>query len=173
MRPCPLWVVHALDALHLYADLHLMARLDNFSCPAWFYLQQRQCACYLCLSAKPAVVVLGCVVKRDLRSARAAKKYAAFLASEAVIKQIPRLLGPGLNKAGKFPTLVTHNDKLEDKVPRGPSCFLVASSGHHMLSQLPANDFVQMFCRGWVQVSHPGRLSGSALLLQEAFIARM
>jgi len=31
-----------------------------------------------------------------------AKKYHAFLASEAVIKQIPRLLGPGLNKAGKF-----------------------------------------------------------------------
>lgn len=29
-----------------------------------------------------------------------AKKYHAFLASEAVIKQIPRLLGPGLNKAG-------------------------------------------------------------------------
>jgi large subunit ribosomal protein L10Ae len=46
----------------------------------------------------------------------AAKKYAAFLASESVIKQIPRLLGPGLNKAGKFPTLVSHNDKLEDKV---------------------------------------------------------
>lgn len=31
-----------------------------------------------------------------------AKKYHAFLASESVIKQIPRLLGPGLNKAGKF-----------------------------------------------------------------------
>ncbi|WRX33744.1 Ribosomal protein uL1/ribosomal biogenesis protein - like 6 [Theobroma cacao] len=31
-----------------------------------------------------------------------AKKYQAFLASEAIIKQIPRLLGPGLNKAGKF-----------------------------------------------------------------------
>ncbi|BDA41635.1 g92 [Coccomyxa elongata] len=45
-----------------------------------------------------------------------AKKYAAFLASESVIKQIPRLLGPGLNKAGKFPTLVSHNDKLEEKV---------------------------------------------------------
>ena len=36
-----------------------------------------------------------------------AKKYNAFLASESIIKQIPRLLGPGLNKAGKFPTLVT------------------------------------------------------------------
>lgn len=45
-----------------------------------------------------------------------AKKYNAFLASESVIKQIPRLLGPGLNKAGKFPTLVTHSEPLEVKV---------------------------------------------------------
>ena len=45
-----------------------------------------------------------------------AKKYHAFLASEAVIKQIPRLLGPGLNKAGKFPTLVSHNETLDSKV---------------------------------------------------------
>ncbi|XP_018008136.1 60S ribosomal protein L10a isoform X2 [Hyalella azteca] len=45
-----------------------------------------------------------------------AKKYNAFLASESLIKQIPRLLGPGLNKAGKFPTMVTHQDKLTEKV---------------------------------------------------------
>ena len=45
-----------------------------------------------------------------------AKKYAAFLASETVIKQIPRLLGPGLNKAGKFPTLISHAESLEAKV---------------------------------------------------------
>jgi large subunit ribosomal protein L10Ae len=44
-----------------------------------------------------------------------AKKYDAFLASEALIKQIPRLLGPGLHKAGKFPTAVTHADNLNDK----------------------------------------------------------
>ena len=30
-----------------------------------------------------------------------AKKYHAFLAYEAIIKQVPRLLGPMLNKAGK------------------------------------------------------------------------
>jgi len=36
-----------------------------------------------------------------------AQSYHAFLASDAVIKQIPRLLGPGLNKAGKFPTPIT------------------------------------------------------------------
>ncbi|KAJ8331758.1 hypothetical protein BDV3_000794 [Batrachochytrium dendrobatidis] len=45
-----------------------------------------------------------------------AKKYDAFLASEALIKQIPRLLGPGLSKAGKFPTPVSHTDNLEDKI---------------------------------------------------------
>ena len=59
-----------------------------------------------------------------------AKKYDAFLASEALIKQIPRLLGPGLSKgelsysrpiiillnpyivAGKFPTSVSYAEDL-------------------------------------------------------------
>merc|ERR1712228_805465 len=45
-----------------------------------------------------------------------AKKYHGFLASDSVIKQIPRLLGPGLNKAGKFPTLLSCNDNLISKV---------------------------------------------------------
>ena len=45
-----------------------------------------------------------------------AKKYDAFLASESLIKQIPRLLGPGLNKAGKFPSLLTHGDNIDDKI---------------------------------------------------------
>lgn len=46
----------------------------------------------------------------------AAKQYDAFLASDALIKQIPRLLGPGLNKAGKFPTLLTHGENMPAKV---------------------------------------------------------
>ena len=45
-----------------------------------------------------------------------AKKYHAFVASESLIKQIPRLLGPGLNKAGKFPTLVQQSEELSNKV---------------------------------------------------------
>merc|ERR1712165_434594 len=45
-----------------------------------------------------------------------AKSYDAFLASETLIKQIPRLLGPGLNKAGKFPTLLTHQDDVQTKI---------------------------------------------------------
>merc|ERR1711910_121630 len=45
-----------------------------------------------------------------------AKSYDAFLCTDNLIKQIPRLLGPGLNKAGKFPTLLTHNDNMEGKI---------------------------------------------------------
>ncbi len=45
-----------------------------------------------------------------------AKKFDAFLASDSLIKQIPRLLGPGLSKAGKFPTLLTHSDNMQHKV---------------------------------------------------------
>merc|ERR1712156_680149 len=40
----------------------------------------------------------------DLKKLNKAKKNDAFLASDTLIKQIPRLLGPGLNKAGKFPS---------------------------------------------------------------------
>merc|ERR1712242_394972 len=47
---------------------------------------------------------------------RLAKSYDAFLCSDTLIKQIPRLLGPGLNKAGKFPTMITHMDDLDSKV---------------------------------------------------------
>ena len=45
-----------------------------------------------------------------------AKKYDGFVASATLIKQIPRILGPGLNKAGKFPTAVTHDESLAAKV---------------------------------------------------------
>ncbi|PFH59074.1 hypothetical protein XA68_12839 [Ophiocordyceps unilateralis] len=45
-----------------------------------------------------------------------AHKYDAFVASDALIKQIPRLLGPGLSKAGKFPTPVSHAEDLSLKI---------------------------------------------------------
>nr|XP_020754557.1 60S ribosomal protein L10a-like [Odocoileus virginianus texanus] len=44
-----------------------------------------------------------------------AKKYEAFLASESLIKQIPQILGPGLNKADKLPSLLTHNENMVAK----------------------------------------------------------
>merc|ERR1712033_32814 len=56
-------------------------------------------------------------LNKDKKKVKAlAKKYDAFLASDTLIKQIPRLLGPGFNKAGKFPSLVTHSDDLTVKV---------------------------------------------------------
>ena len=44
-----------------------------------------------------------------------AKRYDFFLASDNMIKQIPRLLGPGLTKAGKFPTLLTSSEDMQEK----------------------------------------------------------
>lgn len=64
-----------------------------------------------------------------------ARKYDAFVSSDTLIKQIPRLLGPGLSKgmspgsmllvvtvalnrtpAGKFPTPISHNEDLASKI---------------------------------------------------------
>jgi large subunit ribosomal protein L10Ae len=45
-----------------------------------------------------------------------AESYDAFLASSTLITQIPRVLGPGLNKAGKFPSAIGSNDNLAAKV---------------------------------------------------------
>jgi len=43
-------------------------------------------------------------------------QYDAFLASESIIKTIPRLVGPHMNRAGKFPTAVAQSDNLTEKV---------------------------------------------------------
>jgi large subunit ribosomal protein L10Ae len=45
-----------------------------------------------------------------------AKQYDQFVASPSLIKQIPKLLGPGLNKAGKFPVLVNNDEDLGAKI---------------------------------------------------------
>jgi len=45
-----------------------------------------------------------------------AKKYDFFMASDNMIKQIPRLLGPGLTKAGKFPTLLSSKEDMQEKI---------------------------------------------------------
>merc|ERR1711926_69395 len=66
-----------------------------------------------CDQAKAAGIA--CMTADDLKKLnkdkkkvkKLAKSYDAFMASDSLIKQIPRLLGPGLSKAGKFPILVT------------------------------------------------------------------
>ena len=45
-----------------------------------------------------------------------AKRYDFFIASDNMIKQIPRLLGPGLTKAGKFPTLLASGEDMQEKI---------------------------------------------------------
>ncbi|KAF3817261.1 hypothetical protein GH733_011661, partial [Mirounga leonina] len=65
---------------------------------------------------KFSVCVLGDQQHCDEAKAKLAKKYDAFLASESLIKQIPRILGPGLNESGKFPSLLTHNENMVAKV---------------------------------------------------------
>jgi len=45
-----------------------------------------------------------------------ANSHNAFLASSTLIRMIPRLLGPGLNKAGKFPSPLGANDDIAEKV---------------------------------------------------------
>lgn len=48
-------------------------------------------------------------------------KYDYFLASDSLIRTLPRLIGPGLNKMGKFPTVVTHSEDLLAKVNEAKS----------------------------------------------------
>jgi len=45
-----------------------------------------------------------------------ANSYDAFLASGTLIRMIPRLLGPGLNKAGKFPSVLGTNEDIPEKI---------------------------------------------------------
>jgi len=45
-----------------------------------------------------------------------ANQYDAFLASATLIRMIPRLLGPGLNKAGKFPSVLGANEDITEKI---------------------------------------------------------
>merc|ERR1711970_337829 len=45
-----------------------------------------------------------------------AKQYDMFIASSTLIKKIPRLLGPTLNKIGKFPLAIMPNEEIKVKV---------------------------------------------------------
>jgi len=45
-----------------------------------------------------------------------ANSYDAFLASASLIRMIPRIAGPGFNKAGKFPSVLGANEDITEKV---------------------------------------------------------
>lgn len=44
-----------------------------------------------------------------------ANKYDGFLASESLTKQIPRIVGPGLNKTSEFPSSPPHKEHMAAK----------------------------------------------------------
>lgn len=72
--------------------------------------------------AKNAGIV--CLSESDLKAMKKDKKlvkklaqsHDAFVASASLIRKIPRLLGPGLNKAGKFPTTCGNGESCVEKV---------------------------------------------------------
>merc|ERR1711967_29041 len=45
-----------------------------------------------------------------------ANTYNFFLASQTIMKQIPRLLGPTMHKLGKFPTLIERTEDMMEKI---------------------------------------------------------
>ena len=47
---------------------------------------------------------------------RWAKRYAVLLATDSLVKKIPTVLGPVLNRIGKFPQVVGQNESLKQKV---------------------------------------------------------
>jgi large subunit ribosomal protein L10Ae len=57
------------------------------------------------------------LIKKDKKIVKKlAQSHSAFVASASLIRKIPRLLGPGLNKAGKFPTACGNADSVLEKV---------------------------------------------------------
>jgi large subunit ribosomal protein L10Ae len=44
------------------------------------------------------------------------QNYHVFLASATLIKKIPKILGPGLSKVGKFPTAIPQGGKVAEKI---------------------------------------------------------
>lgn len=98
-----------------------------------------------------------------------AKKYDAFVASQDLIKKIPRLMGPGLNRAGKFPTVVPNGADLEAKLNEIKStvkfqlkkviCMNVAVGNVAMTPaelktniKLAANFLVSLLKKGWQNI---------------------
>eukprot|EP00742_Colponemidia_sp_Colp-10_P002752 GILJ01002942.1.p1 GENE.GILJ01002942.1~~GILJ01002942.1.p1 ORF type:complete len:216 (+),score=58.01 GILJ01002942.1:122-769(+) len=43
-------------------------------------------------------------------------QYDSFLASDSVIKTIPRVVGPHMNRAGKFPSAINAGEDIKDKI---------------------------------------------------------
>jgi len=95
----------------------------------------------------------------------------AFIASASLIRQIPRLLGPGLNKAGKFPAVLGANDTITDKIEQQKASVKFQLKSKNSLSlgvavanvqmseedivtniTMSVNFFVSLLTKNWQQV---------------------
>ena len=94
------------------------------------------------------------------------KQYDILLASETILKQIPRLMGPSLSKINKFPAPITHNDNIQEKIDEAKAtikfalkkvlCMGVAVSNVDMTEEhqrqnvtLAINFFVSLLKKNW------------------------
>jgi large subunit ribosomal protein L10Ae len=100
-----------------------------------------------------------------------ANEFSAFIASSSLIRKIPRLLGPGLNKAGKFPATLGDKEDIADKVAdikasvkfqlksKKTTCIGVAISNVSLSAEdtienviLAVNFLVSLLPKNWQQV---------------------
>jgi len=130
--------------------------------------------------AKSAGLPANCIVSEDdlkkmKKEKKIVKKFAnahhAFLSSASLIRKIPRLLGPGLNKAGKFPSVLGPNDSISEKIEQAKQsvkfqlkskkamCLGVAVANVGMTEEqivqnvsLSVNFFVSLLSKNWQQV---------------------
>jgi large subunit ribosomal protein L10Ae len=95
-----------------------------------------------------------------------AKKYSVLLASDSLVKKIPTVLGPILNRIGMFPQVVTHADDLRTKVDdtrasikfqlKKATCMNVAIGNEKMTEEelrqninMGINFLVSLLKKGW------------------------
>ena len=95
-----------------------------------------------------------------------AKKYSVLLASDSLVKKIPTVLGPILNRLGMFPQVVTHADDLRTKVDdtrasikfqlKKATCMNVAIGNEKMTEEelrqninMGINFLVSLLKKGW------------------------
>eukprot|EP00823_Brevimastigomonas_motovehiculus_P008662 TRINITY_DN7_c0_g1_i1.p1 TRINITY_DN7_c0_g1~~TRINITY_DN7_c0_g1_i1.p1 ORF type:complete len:224 (-),score=64.73 TRINITY_DN7_c0_g1_i1:197-868(-) len=123
-----------------------------------------------CLSADE-LQKIGGAGKNKKAVKKLAQQYDSFLASATLIRRIPRLVGPGLNKAGKFPSVLNNNEEVSAKVEdqkasikfqlksKKALCMGVAV-GHVAMSEselaqnitLAVNYLVSLLTKNWQQV---------------------
>ena len=102
-----------------------------------------------------------------------AKQYAILLATDVLVKKIPVVLGPVLNRIGKFPQVVTHAESLAVKVEdsraqvkfqlKKVTCMAVAVGNEEMTEDqikqnvtMSLNFLVSLLKKGWhnIKVVH-------------------